>query len=71
MWINKETGRKAWLVSQDGDVQFSTSADRSRPKTVPSHEFFMAHREATPEEIEEHEAEAKAAKKPAGEKSPA
>lgn len=45
MWINKESGAPAWLLSQDGEgVRFVTEAG-GRPRLVPSHEFFTEYRE--------------------------
>jgi hypothetical protein len=57
VFINKETGRRAFLRSQDGDVTYSATPD-GKAHTAPPHVFFADHREATRDEIEEHEAEA-------------
>lgn len=53
MFINKATNEAAYLVSHDTSVVYSASPDKSEPHTtVPSFDFFDAHREATREEIE-------------------
>lgn len=54
MFIALKSGKPAWLISHDDDVVFSEAADLARPHhTVPSHEFFLAYREATAAELEE------------------
>lgn len=53
MFINKETGKPAFLREHGNDVTYSTKAEGGTVKTVPSHEFFTDHREATREEIDE------------------
>lgn len=72
MFINTKTHRAAWLLQHDGSVTFSTHGpgDDRKPVTVDGAEFFQTHREATADEIAEHDAKASkasedAAKKPA------
>ena len=74
MFINLKTGRAAWLIEQDqdGSVLYShdapTEAHRHHTGT-PAGEFFAAHREATPDEVDEHTpARKKAAPKSAAKK---
>lgn len=53
MYVHTETGKAAWLRSQDeGGVTFSDGQHRH---TVPAHEFFGAYREAKPAEIRAHD----------------
>ena len=57
MYVNRETGKPVWLVSQGGDGV--TYSDGARRHSAPSHEFFGAHREPTAAELSEHAREAK------------
>lgn len=61
MYINRQTKRAAWLLSQDGDgVTYSDESDRRH--SCSAFEFFDAHREATADELESARSPAKAAK---------
>lgn len=55
MYVNRETKKPAWLVSQDGDGV--TYSDGDRRHSCSSFEFFHAHREATAAEIRDHRGE--------------
>lgn len=60
MFINIKTGKPVRLLAQtqDGDVIYAPGGigHKITEHTVLGHDFFVAHREATPEEIEEHTA---------------
>lgn len=54
MFVNLQTDLPAWILSHDADVVFADRADLGRPHhTLPSHDFFAAHREATAAELHE------------------
>jgi hypothetical protein len=54
MFINLKTGHAFALVGQDREAHFRPfGKPDAKPQSVPSHEFFRDHREATREEIEE------------------
>lgn len=56
MFINTKTGKPAWLLSDDESGVSYTLAHPSEGKPVhTANDFHATHREATREEIEEHE----------------
>ena len=60
MFIHKETGEPAWLLEQDpeSDViytdHFPSRRTRDSIWSMPAHQFFAEHREATAAEIRQH-----------------
>lgn len=55
MFVNLKTGKPAWLLSDDERGASYTLAHPSEGKPVhTASDFHATHREATPEEIEEH-----------------
>lgn len=54
MFVHNETGKRAFLKSQENGVAtFTTAQDSDKLNTQPDHEFFAKHREATPEEYDD------------------
>lgn len=65
MFMTTKGERPTWLLAHDNDVTYTLAApdQAKRPThTVPSHEFFSTHREATADELEEHQPAAPAPK---------